>query len=158
MEVLTFNLVLYTCSNMKKLLFVLCTLLFLQGSIAQKSIGLRSPDNKLSCIIKTGKEGVKYQVAYNKTILVDYSLLSLRFGDGFALDNTIPMKAVYRDSVERYELLTGRSRQVESTYREVLIPFHDKNKSGKVINIIFRAFDDGIAFRYQITNKNSDSF
>lgn len=145
-------------SDMKKILFAFCALLFLTNSIAQKSIELRSPNKKLSLIIRSGSEGVKYQVTYDKAVLIDFSLLSLRLGNGFSLINTNAMKAVYRDSVEHYELLTGRSRQVESAYREVMIPFNDKNKSGIVINIFFRAFNDGIAFRYQVTNKNSGSF
>jgi hypothetical protein len=53
---------------------------------------LQSPDKQLNCMVRADKEGIKYQVAYNKTVLIDYSRLTLAFKDGFTLNNAIPLK------------------------------------------------------------------
>ena len=120
---------------------------------------LQSPDKQLNCMVRADKEGIKYQVAYNKTVLIDYSRLTLAFKDGFTLNNAIPLKPVYKDSIEEYDLVTGRSSHVKSHFKEVIIPLRDKNNSKRIINIIFRAFDDGIAFRYQLTSTDiTDTF
>ena len=130
--------------------------LFIFNSIsAQRNVQLSSPDKKLSCTIEAGKNGIKYQVTFNKKVMVNYSKLSLTLTDGFKLENTIALKPLFKDSVEIYELLTGRSRHVESHYKEVTIPLQDRNNRSRIINIIFRAFNEGIAFRYQLTNKDT---
>ena len=130
--------------------------LFIFNSIsAQRNVQLSSPDKKLSCTIEAGRNGIKYQVTFNKKVMVNYSRLSLTLTDGFKLENTIALKPLFKDSVEIYELLTGRSRHVESHYKEVTIPLQDRNNRSRIINIIFRAFNEGIAFRYQLTNKDT---
>jgi alpha-glucosidase len=131
------------------------TFVFINPVTAQRNVRLYSPDKKISCVITTGREGIKYQVAFNKKVLVDFSRLSLVFKDGFKLNNTTALKPLFKDSVEIYDMVTGRSGHVESHYREVTIPLQDLNKKTGIVNIIFRAFNDGIAFRYQVTNKDT---
>jgi alpha-glucosidase len=141
---------------MSKLLFPLFTLLFFNNVCAQRHyITLSSPDNKLTCIINAGNKGIRYKVEYNKKTVIGFSALSLEFKDGFTLNNTNTLKPLFKDSVETYDLVTGRSGHVRSEYSGVAIPLRDENNSNRIINVIFRAFNDGIAFRYQITNKDS---
>ncbi len=141
---------------MSKLIFPLFTLLFFNNICAQRHyITLPSPDNKLTCIINAGNKGIRYKVEYNKKPVIGFSSLSLEFKDGFTLNNTNTLKAIFKDSVETYDLVTGRSGHVRSEYSEVIIPLRDENNSNRIVNVIFRAFNDGIAFRYQITNKDS---
>jgi alpha-glucosidase len=140
---------------MKNSIIVLWAVIFSSTGVAQKVIQLYSPDKQLNCTVRTEKEGIKYQVAYNKTVLIEYSKLSLVFKDGFTLNHTIPLKPLYKDSIEEYDLVTGRTSHVKSHYKEVIIPMRDKNNSKRIINIIIRAFDDGIAFRYQIKNDDT---
>src|SRR5205085_5308660 len=115
-----------TFSNIIKAPLTACALLLFAGAGAQQPVHLQSPDKKLKCIITTGKDGIKYEVEYNKTMLISKSGLSLQLQDGFSLKNTLMMKPAFRDSVEKYDLLIGRSHHVESHYREVVIPFRDK--------------------------------
>lgn len=143
---------------MKYLIIALCALLYFNTAKTQKSVQLLSPDKKLRCGIQTDKEGIKYHVSYNNAPVIGSSRLLLQFKDGFDLANTIALKPVFKDSIEIYDLLTGRSSHVESQYKEVIIPLRDKKNSTRIINIIFRAFNDGIAFRYQVTSGKSGSF
>lgn len=140
---------------MTGLLLLLLQLIFVNTTHAQKHIQLNSPDKKLTCIIKPGGSGIIYSVAFNNRVLINLSKLSLQFKDGFTLNNTIALKPLFKDSVEIYDLLTGRSKHVEAHYREVTIPLQDKTNESRIVNLIFRAFNDGIAFRYQITNKHT---
>ena len=143
---------------MKYFFTALCALLFFNTIRSQKSVQLFSPDKKLRCIIQTDKEGLKYKVSYNNTPVITTSRLLLQLKDGFDLVNTSPLKPVFRDSTEKYDMLTGRSSHVESQYKEAIIPLRDKKNTSRIINIIFRAFNDGIAFRYQLTSEAPASF
>jgi alpha-glucosidase len=141
-----------------KSVFTVFALLLFITSRAQQQVQLSSPDKKISCIIKKDRQGVTYQVTYNQKMLISNSRLSLFLDDGFSLMNTTMNKPVFRDSVEKYDLLTGRSGHVESHYREVIVSLRDNKNKSRIINLIFRAFDDGIAFRYNLTGNASDSF
>src|SRR5205085_5332209 len=56
-------------------------------------------------------------------------------------------KPLYRDTAEDYDLITGKTSHVHTQYREVKISMY--NVTQKHINLVVRAFDDGIAFRYE---------
>ena len=140
---------------MTRFLLPLVALLFVNTAAAQRNVVLNSPDKKIACTINAGKNGVRYKVAFNKKVVIDFSSLSLEFKDGFTLNNTNALRPLFKDSLEIYNLITGRSAHVESHYREVIIPLQDKNNKFRIVNIIFRAFNDGIAFRYQITSRDT---
>src|SRR5690348_14024619 len=112
---------------MTKLLLIFCGLFFITTAHAQRHVQLQSPDKKLTCTIVAGNNGTKYQVSYNKKVLINNSALTLKFDDGFTLNNTIALKPAFKDSVEIYELFTGRSKHVESHYKEVIIPLQDNS-------------------------------
>lgn len=144
---------------MKKRLFLVLSIISASVTLnAQKDITLLSPDKKLKCTVRASNHGVKYKVDFQQQELISFSALSLTLKDGTSLDNMAPGKSVYKDSVEKYDLLTGRASHVESHYNEVTVPMADRG-SGKSLQIIFRAFNEGIAFRYRLVQPNgSDSF
>ncbi|MBL7698595.1 MAG: glycoside hydrolase family 97 protein [Chitinophagaceae bacterium] len=141
----------------KKLLSFFYLVLIGVSINAQKSVSIQSPDKKIRCTIKIGKEGIKYHVAYKKETLIGFSSLLLKLKDGTSTGKLSPGRISYSDSVEKYELLTGRSVKVEDHYKQVSIPL--SGKDGKSIIIVFRAFNSGVAFRYKLQNGHgSDSF
>jgi alpha-glucosidase len=58
-------------------------------------------------------------------------------------------KPAYKDAVEKYELVVGKTRSVNEKYREVILPLQETVKPFRKVNLIVRAFNDGLAFRYQ---------
>ena len=136
---------------------LLLTVVIADAVSAQQSVQLHSPDKKITCVINTGKSGVAYRVLFNKKVVVNLSQLSIVLQDGFTLKNTSALKPLFKDSVEIYDLLTGRASHVESHYSQVTIPLQEKNNGKRIINLIFRAFNDGIAFRYLMINKDSSA-
>ena len=59
-------------------------------------------------------------------------------------------KPVFRDTSEDYELVTGKTKQVHTHYKEVRIPLEETVAPFRKINLLVRVFDDGLAFRYEI--------
>lgn len=53
---------------------------------------------------------------------------------------------------EKYTLLTGKKRNQETVYNESVLSF--KNKNGELIDIIFRLYDEGVAFSYYFPSKS----
>jgi alpha-glucosidase len=90
-----------------------------------------------------------YSVAFKGKNIVDYSSLSLQFDNGNFKNNLKFNKPVFRDTIEKYELVVGKTKHVQAHYKEVVIPLEETISPFKKINIVVRAFDDGLAFRYE---------
>ncbi len=127
--------------------FIIPVILF-----AQKSVILSSPDKQLEFIFSAVQPSPVYSVRYRHQSLIENSPLSLVFADQSFTKNIRSGKPVFRDTTDEYDLLTGKASHVKSHYIEVLIPLFEP--SGKHINIRVRAFNDGIAFRYEFPAQN----
>jgi hypothetical protein len=57
---------------------------------------------------------------------------------------------------DAYTLKTGKTLYVESKYNEMVLQF--KNGNEQPIDIVFRTYDDGVAFRYKFPNKDSITY
>ncbi|WP_029904864.1 glycoside hydrolase family 97 protein [Prevotella sp. 10(H)] len=133
-------------------------LLFITFPIwAQKSVKLASPDGKLKFELRLGAKQPEYNISYDKVMLIKDSPLSIEFSDGWWGENLKITKPVHRVLKEDYELIVGKSRKVHSHCNEVLIPFTETNKLKRQVNLVVRAFNDGIAFRYEYPKQKGRS-
>ncbi len=120
---------------------------------------LKSPDGNLVVTFKLTADAPVYSVDYKGQTLVEDSKLNLSFRDDADFSAKLELlRPVFRDRDETYDLIVGKTKTVRSRSREMLLPFVEKS-GGRQINLIFRAFDDGIAFRYEFpAQKNWNSY
>jgi alpha-glucosidase len=112
---------------------------------AQKNIQLASPDGNIVCSFSMTDSIPAYTVSYRGKKVVDRSTLSLSFQDEGGFGKTFGAgKPVFRDGVDDYTLLVGKTSRVFDHYREVDIPL----KGRHLIHLLVRVFNDGLAFRY----------
>ena len=142
---------------MKLLSMLLCTAyLFLSTSLfAQKNIRVASPDGKIVFLFKLVNTAPAYSVAYNGKTIIDYSVLSLQFDNGSFEKNIKISKPVFRDTTEDYELLLGKTKNVHTQYREVILPLEEIAVPFRKINIAVKVFNDGLAFRYEFPQQQN---
>ncbi|MDU1892594.1 MAG: glycoside hydrolase family 97 protein [Dysgonomonas sp.] len=127
---------------------ILCSLINL-NVFSQSKITLNSPDGNLQFRFQLKQEAPEYEVWYKKQVLVNSSKLSLDFDNGYFGHNLKINKPKYRFGEETYTLIVGKAKEVYSHYKEVVIPLEEKQKPSRKINLVVRAFNDGIAFRYE---------
>jgi alpha-glucosidase len=132
---------------------VVLLLLLSSTAPAQKNINLSSPAKNIQCNINYGTGGISYSVVFNKKLLIGKSALYLTVDGTNYLNDASYLKPVYKQGTEDYDLITGKTKHVHAEYKQVALSLQNK------IKIVFRAFDDGIAFRYEFNNTTaSDSF
>ena len=142
-----------------KTLSVLFFTFFLLSASAQKNIRLSSPDGSIVFSFGLSHQTLMYTVSYKNKLLIDKSELSLKFADGDFVSNLHLQKPIYREANETYELVVGKTKKVNEHYKEVLIPVVQNEKPNRKINVVVRAFNDGIAFRYEFPESaNEKSF
>ncbi|MDB5159053.1 MAG: glycoside hydrolase [Mucilaginibacter sp.] len=123
---------------------------------AQKRVTLKSPDGNILFSLTLTKEKPIYQVSYKGKQLIQNSGLGLSFKDSgnFAADLKM-LKPIYKTGNEQYDLVVGKAKHVNSNYHEVTVPLVENAPAKRTINIVVRAFNDGLAFRYEFPQQKN---
>lgn len=128
---------------MKRLLYLL-SVLFVCVSCHQVS----SPNGSLTVRFRLTNSGEpEYRVARDGTTLIDWSRLGLQCAE-LNLTNEFRIGSIEKhyDIAQEWETVWGEERTIVDNHNEMIIRL--KHRSGAQMNIIFRVFDDGFAFRY----------
>jgi alpha-glucosidase len=134
---------------MKKLFIFTLFLLLVQVTTAQKRITLSSPDNNLKYTLQVDNDGLRYDISYKKNPLIKDAALGFDFDSGEFGKGLKTGKIITSTTDETYELVVGKVSKARNHYKQVIIPLEEKDSPKRKINLIVRAFDDGIAFRYE---------
>jgi len=131
---------------LSSVIFIICS----AGCQKTEKAELKSPDGKIYFSLVVDNEYPAYSVSFNEKNLIKDSQLSLRFAESGEFGKNLKIgKPVYRTIDESYELIVGKTKSVRNFCNEVIVPLVEKNPPFRSINLAVRAFDDGIAFRYE---------
>jgi alpha-glucosidase len=136
---------------MKKIIMVLLTFLCLSAkSNTIQALKLASPKSVLTVNVYINKEDkLCYNVLMGTKVVLKESPLGLKLHE-LSFDNNLTI-ADYSTSniiIENIQMLIGKKKSITVSYNEGRAIV--KNKAGNVLELIFRAYDDGIAFRYKL--------
>ena len=112
-----------------------------------ENLVLLSPDKKIEINIST-QRGLDYSLKVDGQPVLNDSRLELDFHDGTEFGRDVELlKAVRSSTDSTWENRFGKHSQVRDHHNELRLALRDKT-SGRNFDVVFRAFDDGIAFRY----------
>ncbi|MBA4318644.1 MAG: alpha-glucosidase, partial [Flavobacterium sp.] len=113
------------------------------------SQNVQSPSNKISVDFKLSATGQpSYSVNYkNKPVILE-SALGIKLKDKTALDANFQIESSKKTTFnESWKPVLGEQSTIVNHYNELLVSLVQKETNIKM-NIIFRIFDEGVAFRY----------
>jgi alpha-glucosidase len=115
-------------------------------------LALRSPNGKVEVKFLLDEEGApNYSVLYaGRTIIAPSPLGLLLKESGLLSKGMIVRGSERRAHDETYELVVGKTKRARDHYRELTINLEEAGGRRRKLRIIFRAFDDGVAFRYLV--------
>jgi glucan 1,4-alpha-glucosidase len=113
------------------------------------SQSIQSPSNKIAVNFKLTANGQPaYSVNYNNKLVILESALGIKLKDKPALDANFEIEnsktATFNES---WKPVLGEQSSIVNYYNELTISLIQKKTQVKM-NIIFRVFDEGVAFRY----------
>ncbi|SEW43395.1 alpha-glucosidase [Chitinophaga sp. YR573] len=133
---------------MKGLLFLLC---ILSCRVFAQDISINSPDNRITIHINTA--GVlEYSINKDATPLISPSSLGFEFkhepamGADMAILDTITR--LVNDTWT--PVVKSKHASINNNYREIEIRLKEKGGLMRRMDLFFRAYNDGIAFRYKL--------
>jgi len=133
-------------------LLVIIISIFSCKGFAQTNIKLASPNGNLIFNLRIINKSLTYDVIFKNKKLIENSLINLQFDDGELNKSIHSGRPIFRDTTEDYDLVVGKTSHVHTHYKEVTLPLESLS-NGKKINIKVRAFDDGVAFRYEFVEQ-----
>ena len=123
--------------------------LALSVAASAKDVKLTSPGGMLT--VTVGVDGGKawYSVTRGQEAVINRSELGFVLKDGDFKDG-FKMGKVTRSSLdETWSQPWGEDAQVRNHYNEMRVHLQEKKMKKRNLDVVFRAFDDGVAFRYE---------
>jgi alpha-glucosidase len=121
------------------------------AAAAEAAETLTSPDGAIVVTVDITADGRPfYKVAYRGEAIVAQSHLGFRFKDQPALEERLMLAGAERASHdEAWEQPWGERRLMRDHHNELLVTFATAEKRPRRLLVRFRAFDDGVGFRYE---------
>lgn len=136
--------------SMKKIIVVTTiVILFSLNALSQKSYSVVSPNGNIKTEISIDKQ-IEYLITHKNEPLINKSLISMKLSDGTNLgigSKVSRTKSTYVES--EIKAINYKKNIVADNYNELKISFKDD------FSLIFRAYNDGVAYRF-ITNKKNN--
>ncbi len=132
------------------------SILFLFLGYISYSQNIQSPSQKISVDFKLTTSGQPYYaVKYKGNTVISESTLGIKLKDKPALDANFEIGSVKNSTFnESWKPVLGEQSTIVNHYNELLVSLVQKETNIKM-NIIFRIFDEGVAFRYDFPKQKN---
>lgn len=138
---------------MKNTIYKYCLAAFVLVSLscnAQKTYKIKSPGKNNELVFDLTKTGQpQYRFSSNGKPVIEPSLMGFEFQelkkmtDGFKVINT-----EQHTVNETWEQPWGEYKKVKDNHNELIVHLKEEKGDQRLVDIIFRVFDDGLGFRY----------
>ena len=134
---------------MKRFLLFTLMCLIMSTVSGAKDVKVISPDGELTVTVGVDGGHAWYQVIRGSEAVIKRSELGFILKDG-NMNGNFKMGKVTRSALdETWSQPWGEDAKVRNHYNEMKVRLQEKNGQRRVLDVVFRAFDDGVAFRYE---------
>jgi len=127
----------------------------------EKNYRVESPDGRIELIINPGDDenpGIHFSVSYNDIQVLQNCPFSLTFREMPGLGRNLKVTGSENILIdENWERVWGKKKNVRNNCNELKLEFNETGERDRSLIMIFRAYNDGIAFRYCIPEQESIS-
>ncbi len=140
-------------SNLRNKLLAAIILVAVAGcNTKEKAVNIvESPSSNISIEFIMTKDGTpNYIVKHKGKMAIDTSKMGFDFKDQASLKNGLKIIGIETNTVnEDWKMQWGEQRIVNNNYNELIVKLKEEQTPNRNLNIYFRAYDDGIGFRYE---------
>lgn len=111
---------------------------------------VHSPHGALTIAFALDGDGApRFSVRSRDRVVVAASRMGLALRDGGPLERDLGVLDARRQTHdETYDLVAGKARRARDQYHELVVSLGETRPPRRRLDIVFRAYDDGVAFRY----------
>lgn len=127
----------------------------LTGCTSASVYTLNSPDGKTTVTVSTEDGQLYYSVMRDGQPVIDNSRLSMRLREG-NLGDDVRITDIHRASIdENWDQPWGEELTVRNNYNELTVDLEENSSPARQFSVVFRAFDDGVGFRYSVPEQEN---
>jgi alpha-glucosidase len=118
---------------------------------------LNSPDGEIEVAFQLDSRGVSsYRVNHKGDAVLESSRLGFEFRESGGLQGSLEVEETSTRTVnEIWEQPWGESRFVTNHFNELVVHLRETSEPGRRLRVVFRAFNDGIGFRYEFPEQEA---
>jgi alpha-glucosidase len=121
-----------------------------QAQPSGEPLALASPSGRAEVEFLVGDDGLRYSVRFDQRDVILPSRLGFRFREAPPLEQGLEVVQVTRESRDRtWEQPWGEQRLIRDHHNELRVELRESGDAPRRMVVVFRAFDDGIAFRFE---------
>jgi alpha-glucosidase len=113
-----------------------------------------SPDSliQVKCFISDSMaDQLLYSVWFNNAEIIRPSGFELNFKNAEPIKGNLKITNVRKETVnETWDRVWGKRKSVRNHYNQLVVELQEKVKPNRLINLYFRAYNDGVAVRYEL--------
>jgi alpha-glucosidase len=118
---------------------------------AQQPIRVASPDGRNEAQVHSRGGRIYYSVTRDARPVIAQSLLGFEFRGAPPLRDSLHITGVTQASRdETWTQPWGEVARVRDQHNEIRVSLIETSRGGRTFDVVFRAFDDGIGFRYEV--------
>ena len=131
-------------------------LVFLISVFSIEAQNVASPSKTISLSFKLSSDGKPtYSVSYKTKPIVKESTLGITIKENKSLDANFKIDSVGNFKVnETWKPVLGEQSNIKNNYNEMIVALSQPSTK-RNMNIIFRVFDEGVAFRYEFPKQKN---
>lgn len=131
---------------MKKLLIILLNCIV--GTLYAQSI--QSPSKEINVLFVIGENGKpSYSIFYKNKLVIKESFLGIKLKEGGDLTSGFSIVDSHSSTFDEvWHPVVGEQTAIKNHYNEMIFKLNQDN-TGKKITIVFKVYDEGVAFRYE---------
>lgn len=124
-------------------------------NVSNLSVNAPSQNIKLNLILSPqGKLG--YQVFYKDSKVIDTSYLGFTFANALPLSDNFKILKTSQITVDNtWQMPWGEQDTVRNHYSELTVNLQETKAPNRLLNVVFRVFDDGLGFRYEFPKQDN---
>lgn len=143
-----------TLSNFKKILIIIWIPLFCHcfiPGIGGDTYKVASPDGKLKLIFDLDDSAPVYSIKKDGKDVIKPSQLGFAFKYAPSMIKDFKVESVEEKSLdETWTQPWGEKKDIQNNYNELRVNLVEKSQLARKMTVVFRVFDDGVGFRYEI--------
>jgi alpha-glucosidase len=107
-----------------------------------------SPNNNISITFDLKEGKPTFNLAYNNELIVDNSLLGLTLNNANFSSGLVLNRITESTFNNTWKPVLGKVSKISNNYNEYKIELKEKSGAQQTMNIIYRIYNNGVAFRY----------
>lgn len=114
-----------------------------------------SPNGSIKLFLKIEKGIPYYSVEKSGKKIIDKSRLGFRLKNSSQFDDSLELQTSGTSLFdETWTQVWGEKKNIRNNYNELAVSLAEKTNEAGKLNVVFRVFNDGIGFRYELPEQN----